>query len=421
MLALEPIFTEEEVWETIKTLPSDKTPGPDGYTGRFYNVCWHIIKVDLMAALSRVLQSDVSKLHLLNSAYITLLPKTADTLEVKDYRPISLIHSFAKLVTKIMANRLAAKLSVLVSSNRSAFVKGRCIHDNYVLVQQTVKVFHKQKGPRVLLKLDISKAFDSVSWPFLLEVLRHLGFGPVWCNMLSKLLRSSSARVLVNGIPGDLIIHQRGLRQGDPLGPMLFIIIMDVLNALITKASELELLQPLLARGTSQRISLYVDDMVLFLWSCVEDLELIKEILWVFGEALGLVTNIRKCSVSPIQCQKQHIEVVQSSLPCNVVEFPCKHLGLQKLTKSDFYLVIDKIAYQLLGWKATMMHPAGRAMPGWKATMMSLDSVPWSLSGSKRCLQPYPYISSSLWSSLNGRSRQLIRLGELSYGRVAKK
>lgn len=88
----------------------------------------------------------------------------------------------------------------------------------------------------MLLKLDITKAFDSVSWPFLLEVLQHLGFGARWCDMLAKLLRSSSTRVLVNGEPRELIYHQSGLRQGDPLSPMLFVCVMDVLNSIILKA-----------------------------------------------------------------------------------------------------------------------------------------------------------------------------------------
>jgi hypothetical protein len=153
-----------------------------------------------------------------------------EAMEVKDYRPISLVHSFAKIVTKILVNRLAPKLSNLVSVNQSAFVKGWCIHDNFLLVQGTAKALHNLKMPRVLLKLDITKAFDSISWPFLLEVLQHLGFGQVCCTILSKLLRSSSTRVLVNGVPGDLIFHKRGLQQGDPLSPMLFILVMDVLN-----------------------------------------------------------------------------------------------------------------------------------------------------------------------------------------------
>jgi hypothetical protein len=157
-------------------------------------------------------KGDASRLYLLNSTYVTLLPKKSEAIKVKDFRPISLIHSFAKIVTKILANRLAPKLPDLVSVNQSAFVKGRSIHDNFVMVQQTTKAIHGQKISRVLLKLDIGKAFDSVSWTFLFEVLRHLGFGPLWCGIISRVLSSSTTRVLVNGEPGDIIHHRRGLR-----------------------------------------------------------------------------------------------------------------------------------------------------------------------------------------------------------------
>ena len=149
---------------------------------------------------------------MLNSAYITLLPKRFDAEQVKDFRPISLVHSFAKLVTKILANRLASRLDKMVSPNQSAFIKKRFIQDNYMLVQQTVRFLHSQKQPRLLLKLDITKAFDSVSWSFLMEVLRKLGFGSRWCDLLCGLLSSSSSQVLLNGIPGDFIQHRRGLR-----------------------------------------------------------------------------------------------------------------------------------------------------------------------------------------------------------------
>ena len=113
-----------------------------------------------------------------------------------------------------------------------------------MLVQQTVRFLHSQKQPRILLKLDITKAFDSVSWPFLMEVLGKLGFGSRWRDLLCGLLISST-QVLLNGIPGGFIQHKRGLRQWDPLSPMLFILVMDVLNWMLTKASEAGLLQPL--------------------------------------------------------------------------------------------------------------------------------------------------------------------------------
>jgi len=237
-------FTEAEVWNTIKQLPSDKAPGPDGFTGRFYKSCWSIIKEDVMAALHAIWGKKFRNLWMLNSAYITLLPKRFDAEQVKDFRPISLVHSFAKLVTKILANRLASRLDKMVSPNQSAFIKKRFIQDNYMLVQQTVRFLHSQKQPRLLLKLDITKAFDSVSWSFLMEVLRKLGFGSRWRDLLCGLLSSSFSQVLLNGIPGDFIQHRRGLRQGDPLSPMLFILVMDVLNWLVTRAAEAGLLKP---------------------------------------------------------------------------------------------------------------------------------------------------------------------------------
>jgi hypothetical protein len=93
-----------------------------------------------------------------------------------------------------------------------------------MMVQHSIKSLHKRRVSSLFLKLDISKAFDSVSWAFLIEVLSHLGFGPISRNLISNLLASSSTQVLLNGSPGDLIRHRRGLRQGDPLSPMLFVL-----------------------------------------------------------------------------------------------------------------------------------------------------------------------------------------------------
>ena len=163
---LEAPFSEEEVWKTICSLPSNKALGPDGFTGNFYKACCPIIKVDVMAAVSAIWSRKFGNFNFLNSAYITLIPKREDALHIKDYRPISLVHSFAKLITKILANRLAGRLGQLVSPNQSAFIKGRFIQDNFMLVQQTARHLHQQKQPRILMKLDITKAFDSVSWPF---------------------------------------------------------------------------------------------------------------------------------------------------------------------------------------------------------------------------------------------------------------
>jgi hypothetical protein len=138
-------FTEDEVWLTIKKLPTDKAPGPDGLTGRFYKSCWSIIKKDIMTTISWVWSRKMVGLTPLNTAYITLLPKKEEAEEPKDFRPISLVHCFAKLLTKMLANRLASRLSQMVSPNQSAFIKGHFIQDNFMLVQQTARFLHQQK------------------------------------------------------------------------------------------------------------------------------------------------------------------------------------------------------------------------------------------------------------------------------------
>jgi hypothetical protein len=118
----------------------------------------------------------------------------------------------------------------MISSSQSAFVKKRSIHDNFILIQSIIKEFHRKKIPTLFLKLDIAKAFDSVSWAYLLKVLKRLGFGTRWRDWISMVLTSSSSRILLNGTSRRPIKHERGLRQRDPHLPMLFILAMDPLQ-----------------------------------------------------------------------------------------------------------------------------------------------------------------------------------------------
>ena len=138
-------------------------------------------------------------------------------LDVGDFRPISLPHSFSKL----LANRVRKQMPELVGVNQSAFIKGGSLHDNYLLVRQAATKIHARKNHGVFLKLDITRVFDSLSWPFLFEVLRAKGFGTLYLNWIAALLQTANTRVLVNGVPWRRIWHAKGLRQGDPVSHLL--------------------------------------------------------------------------------------------------------------------------------------------------------------------------------------------------------
>ena len=112
-------------------MPNDKSPGPDGFTALFYKTAWPIIKVDILNAFNAFWTRDTRSFNLLNDAYMILLRKKDQPEEIKDYCPISLIHSFGKLITKCLAARMAQVLDSLVRPNQTAFIRGRCIHDNF--------------------------------------------------------------------------------------------------------------------------------------------------------------------------------------------------------------------------------------------------------------------------------------------------
>ena len=134
-------------------MPVDKAPGPDGFTRLFYKTAWPIIKTDIIRAFQAIWSLDGHSVYLVNQAFMVLLRKKQDPAAIGDYRPISMIHNFAKLFTKVLARRLAPFMHSLVRKNQSAFITSRLIHENFKAVQLTAKLIHRKRSPVLFTRL----------------------------------------------------------------------------------------------------------------------------------------------------------------------------------------------------------------------------------------------------------------------------
>jgi hypothetical protein len=313
-----------------------------------------VIAHDILRAIHALEVCRTDRMELLNNATMILLPKNPAAVHPREFRPISLINFFTKLVMKIFASRLSPRMDELVSPCQNAFVKRRSIHDNFIYVQCQAKLFRQSKTPAIMLKLDVEKAFDTVSWEFLLEVLEVRGFSQRYRDLIAALLATATTKILVNGSLTKAIHHCRGLCQGDPLWPLLFDIVMDSLAKMIAAPDRHGTLQQIGRRPMPHRVSLYADDVVLFIRPEATELLLIKALLQVFGDATGLRTNFQKSTITPIQCTGIDIDAMAVTFGCPVAQFPCRYLGMplsdKKLCKRDLQPALDKLSSKVKGW-----------------------------------------------------------------------
>lgn len=188
------------------------------------------------------LQNYAVDLHRLNYTFITLVAKKTGSVSIKDFRPISLEHAFIKIFSKLLSNRLCKVIGSLVSSTHNAFIKGHLIFESYVSASEIISYCKRAKHKGILCKIDFEKAFDCISWDFLLELLHMRGFGPRWTAWISSLLFNSKSALIINGKAGNWFSNKRGLRQGNPLSPLLFILVTDTLDQILSLAAAEHLL-----------------------------------------------------------------------------------------------------------------------------------------------------------------------------------
>ncbi|GKC33733.1 RNA-directed DNA polymerase, eukaryota, reverse transcriptase zinc-binding domain protein [Tanacetum coccineum] len=270
-----------------------------------------------------------------NSSFITLIPKASNPIHITDFRPISLIGIHYKIIAKVLANRIFRLINKIVSPKQTTFIANRQILDGPLILSEVIDWYKKRKKKMLLFKVNFEKAFDSVSWRYLDFMLCNLGFGLTWRSWIKACLESSRTSILVNGSPTFEFNVSRGLRQGDPLSPFLFVIIMEGLHVAISDSVR---------NGLIHGIQVGSSD--------------------VFFLAPSPKINIRKSNIYDVGVSPEDVHLMDFVMGCSRRSFPFTYLGLpigsnMSLT-TNWKPLVDKFHSKLSSWKANMLSYGGR-------------------------------------------------------------
>jgi exonuclease III len=356
-LSLISIPTEKEVFEVLSSLGSSKAPGPDGFTALFYKKYWSVVKKEVLeCVLDFFLNKNLASEQ--NHTFITLIPKQSGAHSVNHFRPISLCNISYKIISKLLANRFKLLLPKIISPLQSAFVPNRSIQDNSIIAHELLHSFKlkRGKGGFMFLKIDMEKAFDKMEWKLILSIMQSLGFHSTWLQWIESCISSSSFSILLNGSPFGLFSPKRGLKQGDPLSPFLFILGTEVLSRLLLKEERVGNLKGIkIARNcTAINHLLFADDLLLFGKASILEATTIKGCLDKYCSWSGQSINSRKSS---IRFSKNTNPTTSSSilniLPYNPNPTSSIYLGLTILLgrskREAFQSIIDSIQTKMEG------------------------------------------------------------------------
>lgn len=231
-------FTYQEIKESFFDIDSNKSPGPDGLNSYFFKECWGIIGGHVCATVRHIFRTRRIAGRL-NVTHIYLIPKIHSPSTIRDFRPIASCNVLYKAILNTIASRLKNIIASIVSPNQAAFLPGKNIHENLLLAHELVRGYGRRKGSkRVAIKVDIKGAYDTVNWECLFMLLNRCGFLVVAIEWIRMCMCSPKYSELVNGEVYGYFDGMKGLRQGDPLSPILLKMVMGLLTAMLQEGLQ---------------------------------------------------------------------------------------------------------------------------------------------------------------------------------------
>ena len=362
-------FSKEEFIKAIKQMHPEKSSGPNGLNPGFYQCFWTLIGDQIFSATSQCLSTGAFPLGL-NNTLIVLIPKCENPFSMTELRSISLCNVLYKLVAKVLVNRMKDVLCRLISPSQANFVPGCCITNNIFLASEVLHCLKRRTRGRigdVALKLDISKAYDRVDWGFLQFMLRKMGFAEQWISWLMLCISTVGYSVFFNGTIVGSIVPGRGLRQGYPLLPYLFIVCVERLSTMIRDSKARGALHGCSVCRNAPSIShlFFTDDSYLFFKSSLVEAEVVRDILSRFKQVSGQAVNYGKFEVmfsSNIHTDKQN-EII-GMLGVDVTDGNSYNLGLPSvLGRSKWFIfrfLKDRLCKRLSSWQRKLLSRVGK-------------------------------------------------------------
>ena len=409
---LERIPSREEIKSAVWACGMDKAPGFDGFNFRFIREMWDELKEDIFDTVTKFFTYGGSLRHL-NVTWVTLIPKNDNPTAIEEYRPISMVGSIYKIIAKILSSRLKEVIAPLIDESQNAFVGNRQILDGVLIANESLAWLKKQKISGALIKIDFQMAYDSINWVFLRKVMEKLGFGQTWIAWIMECVSSASMSVLLNGSPLRPFKMERGLRQGDPLSPYLFILVSEALVYILKQAHEMNIIEDV--KVGKEKVSIkhlqFADDILFFTPknpSCIINY---FRILDIFALMSGLTLNYNKSAFISWKADDfTWVDELARNVGCLHVRPPLSYLGFPLGANFNTYVawkpILKNIENRLASWKVRLLSRAGRltlikcVLNSLPVYFMSLFKMPRTVAAKIVKMQ-----RAFFWGRINGESK----------------